>query len=268
LADPDAVAAAIAKQRPAWTPGEKHGYHAITLGWYESELIRRTDPMHRTIGRYFAEEIAAPLGLDFYIGLPDDVPEERLASIVADWHRVKMVLHIRSLPRAFVRNFLDPRSITARSFANPKLLGRPLRYNDRDVRRLELPASNGTGTARSVAIAYGEFATGGRRLGIDAATLASLMHVAPTPSDGPFDEVVRRDTAFSLGVCKSGPGFDFGSPVAFGTPGAGGSHGFADPELKMGFCYAMNRLGFHLLDDPREVALRNAARTAARKALH
>ena len=123
LADPDAAAAAIGPQKPAWTPGEQHGYHAVTLGWYESELIRRTDPQHRTIGRYFAEEIAAPLGLDLYIGLPDEVPEERLARFMGDWYRVKMLFHMRTMPRRFVKNFLDPRSITARSFANPKVVG-------------------------------------------------------------------------------------------------------------------------------------------------
>lgn len=267
LADADAVAAAIAKQAPAWTPGQKHGYHGITLGWYESELIRRTDPQHRTVGRYFADEIAAPLGLEFYIGLPDEVFDERLARIMGDWYRVKMVLNIRTLPTEFVKSFLNPKTITARSFANPKVLGQPVRYNDRDVRRIELPASNGTGTARSVAIAYGEFATGGHRLGIDAETLASLSEPATAPAGGRYDEVLRTESTFSLGCCKPWPGFEFGSPHAFGTPGAGGSMGFADPELKMGFCYAMNRMGFHLWNDPREELLRQAAQEAARAQL-
>jgi CubicO group peptidase (beta-lactamase class C family) len=195
LADPDAVAAAIGPQRPAWTPGERHGYHAITLGWYESELIRRTDPQHRTIGRYFAEEIAEPLGLDLYIGLPDEVPDQHLARIMGDWYRVKMLLHLRTMPRRFVTNFLNPRSITARSFANPKVVGEALRYNDRAIRRLELPSSNGTGTARSVAAAYGEFAMGGRRLGIDELTLAALTRPATAPSGGRYDQVLHTNTA-------------------------------------------------------------------------
>ena len=79
LGNPDRVAAAIAKQAPAWEPGRRHGYHGISLGWYESELVRRVDPQHRTIGRFFADEVASPLGLEFYIGLPDDVPDERIA---------------------------------------------------------------------------------------------------------------------------------------------------------------------------------------------
>ena len=264
LADPDAVAAALAKQAPAWPPGQKHGYHGISLGWYESELVRRTDPRRRTIGQYFAEELAEPLGLDFYIGLPDSVPDDRLARIMGDWYRVKMVANIRTLPSEFVKNFLNPKSITARTFANPKVLGEPIRYNDRDMRRLELPASNGTGTARSIAIAYGEFASGGNRLGIDQETLSSLSEPANAPVDGRYDEVLHMDTTFSLGVCKPWLGFEFGSPQAYGTPGAGGSMGFADPELKMGFCYAMNKMGFYLVDDPREVRIREAARTAAR----
>ncbi len=266
LAEPDAVAVALAKQAPAWEPGRKHGYHGISLGWYESELIRRTDPQHRTIGRYFADEIAAPLDLDFFIALPDEIPDERLARIMGDWYRVKMVFNIRTLPAEFVKNFLNPKTITASTFGNPKVLGQPVRYNDREIRRLELPASNGTGTVRSVAIAYGEIASGGKRLGIDADTLAALSRPAAPPTDGHFDEVLRMETMFSLGYCKPWPGFEFGSPQAFGTPGAGGSMGFADPETEMGFCYAMNRMGFHLVDDPREQALRDAARSAVARA--
>ena len=266
LSDPDKVANAIAKQAPAWEPGRKHGYHGLTLGWYESELVRRTDPQHRTIGRYFADEIAAPLDLEFYIGLPDDIPDDRLARIMGDWYRVKMVLNIRTLPTEFVRNFLNARSLTARSFSNPKILGQPIKYNDRAMRRIELPAANGNGTARRVAKAYGEFASGGKTLGIDRVTLETLNEPARSPTDGHYDQVLHTETTFALGACKPWPGFDFGSPHAYGTPGAGGSLGFADPELEMGFCYAMNRMGFYLLDDPREVALRTAARECAKAA--
>ena len=74
LADPDKVAAAIAKQKPAWEPGTRHGYHGISLGWYESELVRRVDPQHRTIGKFFQDEVARPLDVEFYIGLPETIP--------------------------------------------------------------------------------------------------------------------------------------------------------------------------------------------------
>src|SRR5919199_1790932 len=81
LRDFDRLAAAIARQRPLWTPGQRHGYHGVSLGWYEGEPLRRVDPERRTLGRFLAEEIARPLGLDFHFGLPRDYPTERLARI-------------------------------------------------------------------------------------------------------------------------------------------------------------------------------------------
>ena len=78
-ADLDKLAVILARQRPAWEPGTRQAYHAITLGFFESELLRRVDPRHRSLGRFFHEEIASPLGLDFYIGLPEDIPNARLA---------------------------------------------------------------------------------------------------------------------------------------------------------------------------------------------
>ena len=82
IADPEKMSAKIAGQAPAWAPGTRYGYHAVTLGWYQSELIRRVDPQGRTLGRFFAEEIAAPLDLDFYIGLPASVDRSRVAHLV------------------------------------------------------------------------------------------------------------------------------------------------------------------------------------------
>ena len=75
------MSAKLAAQRPAWTPGTRHGYHAITIGWYEGELIRRTDPAARSLGQFFADEVAKPLGLDFYIGLPASVDRSRVANV-------------------------------------------------------------------------------------------------------------------------------------------------------------------------------------------
>jgi CubicO group peptidase (beta-lactamase class C family) len=267
LGDPDAVAAAIAVQAPEWTPGEKHGYHSFSLGFYESELIRRVDPQHRTLGRYFADEIAAPLGLDFYIGLPDDIPDDRIAHLAIDWYRAKMMLNLRNFPSEFLKVFFNRKSLTARVFANPKVATDVKEYNNRAAYRVEMPSANGVGTVRSVAIAYGEFASGGARLGMDEETLNALTQTTAPPPSGPLDEVLRIDTQFSLGVMKPFPGFEFGSSQAYGTPGFGGSMGLADPAVQMGFCYAMNRAGYHLFNDPREHLLRDAAMRAARKQL-
>lgn len=258
LADPDKMAVALAAQVPAWEPGTRHGYHGISLGWYESEILRRTDPQSRTIGRYFHDNIAVPLDLDFWIGLPDSVPEHRIARVQADWYRTKMVANISKMPTDFVKGFLNPRSLTARTFANPAVLGKPARYNDPEMRRLELPASNGHGTARAIATAYGELASGGARLGVTPDVLSDISRAAADPTEGRADLVLFDDTRFSLGYCKPWDGFPFGTPSAFGTPGAGGSLGFADVERKLGFAYVMNRLDYHMFDDPRELALRNA----------
>jgi CubicO group peptidase (beta-lactamase class C family) len=263
LGDPDAVAAAIAKQEPAWQPGRRHGYHGISLGFYESELMRRVDPASRTLGQFFRDEVAAPLDLEFHIGLPDDVDRDRIAALQADWYRLRMPLHLRKMPRDFVIGFLNPRSITARAFANPTVLGIPSRYDDEDMRRIELPASNGIGDVRSIAKAYGEFARGGGVLDIDTATLDALRRPADDPTEGRFDVVLREPTRFALGFSKPWPTFDFGSPAAYGTPGAGGSLGFADPTTGLGFGYAMNRLDYYLTDDPHHVRLREAAHRCA-----
>lgn len=259
LADLDALAVVLAEQRPGWEPGTRHGYHGISLGWYESELLRRVDPEGRSLGRYFAEEIAKPLGIEFHIGLPEGVDVSRLA-FVHGYRKWEMPLHVHEMPPPFVAGFLNPRSITARAFANPKVLSELEGYNRMDVLRLELPAANGTGEARAIARAYGAMATGGAELGITRSTLDALEQPARPPSGGLRDVVLRLDSIFSLGYVKSFPKFRFGTAAgrAYGTPGAGGSFGFADPDTGVGFAYAMNRTGFRLWDDPREVALRNA----------
>jgi CubicO group peptidase (beta-lactamase class C family) len=259
LADLDILAKALADQKPAWTPGDRHGYHGISLGWYEGELIRRVDAQHRSLGRFFAEEVAAPLDAEFYIGLPDAVDRSRVAYIHG-YKPSEMIRHLNVMPLGFVLGYSNPRSITFRSFSNPRILGVLDNYNRADVQRLELPAANGTGQVRAVARLYGDAAIGGAKLGLDKATLDALVQPAQPPRGGLRDVVLRIPTVFSLGYVKSFPRFRFGTTAgqAFGTPGAGGSFGFADPDTGVGFAYAMNRSGFHLFDDPREVALRDA----------
>jgi CubicO group peptidase (beta-lactamase class C family) len=259
LVDLDRVAAVVAAQAPAWEPGARHGYHGITLGWYEGELIRRVDPQGRTLGRYFADEVAAPLGLEFFIGLPDAVPPERVARIHG-YQPAEMLLHLHEFPPRFVLGFLNPRSLTYKTFGNPRITGLVNEYNRRELQRAEIPAANGIGEARAVARAYGEFATGGAALGLTEATLDALRRPAVAPSGGRLDLVLHIESVFSLGYVKPFPRFRFGTgaELAFGTPGAGGSFGFADPDAGVGFAYAMNRTGFRLYDDPRELALRDA----------
>jgi len=257
LADFDALAEALAKQKPAWEPGTRHGYHALSIGWYEGELIRRVDPEHRSLGRFFAEEIAEPLDLEFYFGLPEDVPSERVARI-KDESPVQMLIHPTAMPPAMMLAFTRKRSLTYRAFVNPRTRG-PSGFDRPEYRAVEIPSAGGIGQVRSVARVYSEFATGGTALGLRQETLEEVTAPARPPSKSERDLVLMVPTAYSLGWVRPTRRSPFGSSErAFGHPGAGGSFGFADPDLGVSFAYAPNRHGHHLANDPREKALRDA----------
>ena len=259
--DLDGVARLLARQKPAWPPGTRHGYHSMTLGLYMQELLRRVDPEHRTLGRFFHEEIAAPLELDFYIGLPRDIGDERLAK-VKPLSPARAILALYDTPHDLLKKVLWPWSLLRKSLMIPSGLD----FNDRRTLDVELPAGNGVGTARALARAYSAFAEGGAELGITAQTLARVT--APPEVARPMDEVLGIPSYFSLGFLRPGPDVAFGSSErAFGAPGAGGSFAFADPDARLGYAYAMNKLDFYLTDDPREKALRDAVYRAIGVAL-
>jgi CubicO group peptidase (beta-lactamase class C family) len=256
LANPDRLAAALARQKPAWEPGTKQGYHTLTLGWYESELLRRVDPRHRSLGKFFQEEIAEPLDMEFYIGLPADIPDRRVAEI-KDYRPIQLLLHPRLIPWSFAFKLLTPGSLAKRTFRNP-WVNRPGEIVRPPYRSVEIPAANGIGQVRAIARAYSEYATGGPVLELSPQTLAALQQ-PPTPLPGKRDAVLRIATRYSLGFLKPCRAIAFGSSSsAFGTPGLGGSFGFADPDRQLGYAYAPNRAGYHLVNDPRELALRRA----------
>ena len=251
LFDLDYVAGVIARQKPAWPPGTRHGYHTLTIGLCMQELIRRVDPAHRTLGRFFHEEIAVPLGLDFYIGLPPEIPDERLATLKTLSTR-RGLLALRYTPIAVTLRMITPGSLLRRSF-----VGTNLDWKDRRSYEIEVPAGNGVGTARAIARAYSAFAEGGAELGITPETFARVT--APPVVHGDKDVVLGVPSYFSLGFLRPGPtGFFGSSERAFGAPGAGGSFAFADPDARLGYAYVMNKLDFYLQNDPREKALRDA----------
>lgn len=258
IVDPEKLSARIAAQAPSWLPGTRHGYHAVTLGWYQSALIRQVDPQQRTLGRFFAEEIAGPLDLDFHIGLPASVDRTRVA-LLKPISRGQMLLHLDTMPPLFVAAMLNPRSLTAQAMAVAVGVRDAGDFNRDELRTPEIPSLNGTGTARSVAKLYGNAAFGASELGLSQPVRDALEGPAVPPTDGPRDKVMRIDASFSLGFGKPTSKFVFGSTgKAFGSPGLGGSFGFADPDTGIGFGYVMNKLGYYPVSDPRELALRNA----------
>lgn len=254
VADLDQLAMVLARQKPAWEPGTRQAYHAISLGFYEGELLRRVDPQRRSLGQFFQDEIASPLGLDFYIRLPEAIPNSRLAIL----QRASLVKALLAFPIPLALASINPRSAIYRAlFVNP---GSALPFDDQRIyaRNLEVPSGGGVGTARAIAHAYSVFATGGRELRLRPETLQALIASAVPPLRGFYDECMKGEAQFSLGFMKTNPSWPFGHPGAFGAPGAGGSLGYADPQAGIGYAYVNNRMGVKITGDPRDVALRNA----------
>jgi CubicO group peptidase (beta-lactamase class C family) len=257
LTDPPAMSAKLAAQAPMWPPGTRHGYHALTLGWYASELIRQTDAQGRTIGRYFDQEIARPLNLDFYIGLPSHIGDDRLANLQTPT-KAMALRQLLTMPPRQVIALVNPFGLSKKAIALADGV-REVDINSDEIRALEIPAGNGTGTARSLAKLYGLAATGGTQLGLTPDVLEALKAPAAPPSNGVRDFLGQAETSYSLGFNKPTSKWVFGSSDAvFGTPGAGGSFAFADPDTGVGFAYLMNRMGLYPFSDPRELALRQA----------
>lgn len=254
IADRDRLAVILACQAPEWPPGTRNAYHFISLGFYESELLRRVDPARRSWGQFFREEIADPLDLDFHIALPEDVTNARLAPL----SMAGLVKSILGYPLSMILTMLNPWSAGFRAcIVNPGS-GVVMDEDRIYARDLEVPSGGGVGTARAIAKAYGVFATGGAELGLLPGTLAALMAPAVPPAKGHFDEVLRDDARYSLGFMKPLDGFPFGHSGAFGTPGAGGSLGYANPKVGLGYGYVTNRIGTGVDPDSRDVALRDA----------
>ncbi|HET9831991.1 MAG TPA: serine hydrolase domain-containing protein, partial [Vicinamibacterales bacterium] len=251
VADLDRLAAVLARQRPAWEPGTRVAYHAITLGFYEGELLRRIDPRHRTIGQFFQDEIATPLGEDVYIRLPESIADDRLATI----SRPRMIDMLIGFPLRLTLDALNPRSNITRA-----LIGSQFPHDDRRIyaRNFEVPSGGAIATARGIAHAYSEFATGGKVLALQPATLALLRAPATPSARGFYDECLKGDVKFSLGFMKPSAVWPFGGPHSFGSPGSGGSLGFADPDAGVGYAYVTSKMGTRVTGDPRDIALRDA----------
>ncbi|HXV64789.1 MAG TPA: serine hydrolase domain-containing protein, partial [Vicinamibacteria bacterium] len=199
VADLDRLAAVMARHKPAWEPGTRQAYHGLTLGFYEGELMRRLDPRHRTLGQFFQDEIASRLGEDFYIRLPENIPNARLATLSPPG-MIKMLIGFR--PVRLLVEGLNPRSNISRALAvNP---GTSVYLDESRVyaRNLEVPAGGGVGTARAIAHAYSVFATGGRELGLRKETLDLLAAPAVPATRGFYDECLKGEVQFSLGFMK------------------------------------------------------------------
>jgi CubicO group peptidase (beta-lactamase class C family) len=231
VADRDSLIDRLAEKAPDWEPGTRHGYHAWSLGWYESELLRRTDPNSRTLPTYVAEELFDPLRETFCIGVPESADGQ--VAHVEPFGPPDVLRNLGSFPLRMLLGPASPFSVSSRAL-NPFDISTPAELNTPEWRRLEIPAGNGVGTARALARLYGALATDGGPLGIDHETLAAPEN---PPTHGRRDVVLGTDTSYSLGYWKPFEGFAFGSNAAFGAPGAGGSFAFygAYPDFETSY---------------------------------
>jgi len=260
VADLDRLAVVLARQKPAWEPGTRQAYHALTLGFYEGELLRRVDPLHRSLGQFFQEEMALRLDEEVYIRLPEAIPNSRLAILAPP----TFFEVLRGFGLRFMLQAMNPRSNIYRALStNP---GSRVYQDEQRIyaRNLEVPSGGGVATARGIAHAYSVFATGGRELGLRKETLDLLAAPAIPPAHGFYDECMKTSgVQFSLGFMKPSPLWPFGSnDRSFGSAGAGGCLGFADPEVGIGYAYVTSQMGTRLTGDPRDLALRNALYSA------
>jgi CubicO group peptidase (beta-lactamase class C family) len=244
----DPIVEALAEQAPIWEPGTAHGYHAITFGWLVGEVVKRISG--RSLGTFFAEEIAAPLNLDFWIGLPDE-EQHRVAPLVT-WSTPKDPEMAKLMAQ-----FLGPDTLLGRALGGPAgaFSGNGV-FNLPEVRAAEIPAANGVTDARSLARMYAGLS--GTVEGGPSESLLTADQVAKASerqTSGPDQVLMGIETTFGLGFFTASEMARYGHPSSFGHTGAGGSVGFTDPVNHIGFGYVMNKMAQGLMGDPRSTGL-------------
>lgn len=258
----DTVVAALADTRPAWEPGTRHGYHAVTYGWLVGEVVRRISG--RSLGTFFRDEFARPLGLEFWIGLPDS-EQHRVSSLIPmGGPELPMMMSEEgtgsdSAPQGLVdllEAFLGPGNLAAKALCAPGgAFADEQVWNTPQLRAAEVPAANGVSNAPSMARLYASFVgevDGVRTLGADTVERATRVQV-----EGP-DAVLVFPISFGLGFMVHSEFSPFVGGRSFGHYGAGGSVGFADPDRRLAGAYVMNQMHFGLAGDPRTRALLEA----------
>lgn len=229
---------ALAAQRPLWEPGTAHGYHGRTWGWLVGEVIRRVSG--RTPGHFFAQEIAGPLDLDFFIGLPAS-ERHRVSRMEYRQPEVDLTtVPIEAIPEEFrelIAAFGDPNSFYNRAFSitDPAEVD----FNSPAVQAAEIPASNGIGTARGLARMYAALI--GEVDGVRLFTPETLDSATKEQANGK-DQVILLPSRFSSGYMLPTKDLPMTGPNAFGHMGRGGSLAFADPEHGIAFAYTMNNI--------------------------
>ena len=252
--DYNAVIRALEGQKPLWQPGTAHGYHARTFGFLLDQLVRRI--AGKTLSDYWQENFAKPLNLDFWIGLPER-ENRRVATIYAASKGKPPEPENRQSGSDFYADLATPGTSARHAFTSPYGLHAVSAMNNSAIRAKPIVSFGGIGSAASLAKFYSILANEGTCDGQIFFSEKTMEWATTTLADG-IDRVFQIPTAFSAGFMKDSRSARrriFGpSPNAFGHPGAGGSHAFADPENKLGFAYVMNQMRQQIL--PNEKSLR------------
>jgi CubicO group peptidase (beta-lactamase class C family) len=253
----DPLISALEDQEPVWEPGTKHGYHAVTYGNLVGEVVRRiTD---RSIGTYFREEVAEPLGLDFWIGLPEE-HEHRVAPLIGGITGDGGALDDEA--RAALAEFIGPQSVLGKALSGGGAFAGSGDFNTRALHAAEVPAAGGIGDARAVARMYA--ACIGEVDGIRLLGPGTVAAAATQRTEGPDVVILNLDLQFGLGFFVPSTLLQLGGPRSFGHFGMGGSAGWADPDTGLAFGYVMNRMELGLAGDLRSYSLVNACYDAVR----
>jgi CubicO group peptidase (beta-lactamase class C family) len=259
----DPVIKALESQAPHWVPGSQHGYHATTYGWLVGELVRRVSG--RSLGTYFHDEIAVPLGAHTWIGLPES-EEGRVARLTmgslggGGSSGADDIMESSSLT-TMIDNMLGPGNTLSKALTAPGgALSAGNIWNQRSMRAAEVPAANGVTDARSLARCYaaciGE--VDGYRVFSD-----KQMELARTQqTSGPNTILFGIDLQFGLGFMLHFDLMPVGGAGSFGHFGAGGSVGWADPEVELAAGYVMNRMDIGMVGDARSTRLFEACYAA------
>ena len=258
IADEEAICAAIAAQEPNWTPGDHSGNHAYTLGWIASELIHRRDPQRRRLPQFFAEEVAGPLGVDVFVGLPERFDRSRIARIDG-FGMQDLFIHHTTMPWPLTFKMCLPGTLAFRTLNNPLILEGPGALDCEQFWRVGQGAAGGMASSRGLAALYHAFAEGGEKLGVTPEVMASLSQGHAYPRKGLKDQVLTADMYYSYGFEKPFAGWEYArTPSAFGSFAVGGSLAFADPQDGVAYAWITNQLGTGKWDDPREKIVRDA----------
>jgi CubicO group peptidase (beta-lactamase class C family) len=257
------VVEALARQRPLWEPGTAHGYHALTYGWLVGEIVRRATG--RTLGQVVADDLAAPLDLDLWIGLPES-ERHRVALLVAarpeeaSFDPSRLDPEVAPLLGDLVNAFLDPESVLNRSLhLNGAFVGQGLAWNRPEVWASQIPAANGITNARSLARLYA--ATVSEVDGVRLLSDETVARATVEQSAG-RDRTLVVPTRFGLGFFLPSTFSPLMGESSFGHAGAGGSLGFAHAGRRVGFGYVMRKMSTNLSNDPRTTGLIEALQEA------